>query len=131
MPDQVAASLEVIRERGYSIGTDSTERARIAALMERLIEAPGSRSIRDEIGDLMAGIAPTLLLDQVRAEDRLDISFVAAPVFGPDGIVLYEMAVIGLAQPCSGDEVLAVAERLKTTVSILTKVIGTGAHLSP
>ena len=129
--DQVAANLGKIRERGYSIGTDSDERARIAALMERLIDTPGSRAVRDVIDNLMTRIAPTYLLDQVRADDRLDISFVAAPVFGPDGVVLYEMAIIGLPRPCPGGELLAVAERLKTTVSILTKVIGTGTQVQP
>lgn len=115
------ANLRVVRDRGCSVGLDSPARARLGALLQELIDRPMDVDLRAKSAALIAEFAPSYLLDQIEPGVRYPVSVVSAPVFGMDGEVLYEMAVTGLTQPTTGEELPAIVQRLKAAVSVVTK----------
>jgi DNA-binding IclR family transcriptional regulator len=109
-------ALEIVRERGYSVGLGGEGQQR---LVEALAEAghgpdPGS----GEYALIELAEAPTYRINHI-----------GAPVFGPDGEVVLALFLIGFRGQIPAEEVPRYADRLRDAAERVSAAISGGAGL--
>jgi len=109
--DRYRQALEVVRQRGFSVGLGGDEQQRLVESLsspsgrERPPTAPGEEYALVELGDS----APHT------------INHIGAPVFGPDGKVALALFLIGFRGQIRADEVPRYAERLVEEAMTVTR----------
>jgi DNA-binding IclR family transcriptional regulator len=91
-------ALAIVRERGYSVALGTASQA--------------------EGSNLPAAVDDYLLFEIDEAQ-RLPITHIAAPVFGPDGAVRLALTVVGFGERLTSQDVPAVAQQLLATATRL------------
>jgi DNA-binding IclR family transcriptional regulator len=123
--------LASIRERGYAVWRlDEAGGAlpvRVREMFDALRGDPHSEALRRQLVRLFASFGRHGYLPSELAQDRsVPVSYMIAPVFGPDGQPHYEVVVQLLRAAMRGDEIERIGERLLATAALLSNAIGGG-----
>src|SRR5262249_5059500 len=118
-----------IRERGYAVWRldegDGPLVARVREMLGALRGDPTSLALRERLVRLFASFGRYGYLTSEIAGDRtVPVSYMIAPVFGPDAQPHYEIVAQLLRPAMSGAEIDAVGERLLATSALLSETIG-------
>jgi DNA-binding IclR family transcriptional regulator len=118
-----------IRERGYAVWrldeADGPLVSRVREMLDALRGDPHSEALRERLVRLFASFGRHGYLSSELARDRsVPVSYMIAPVFGPDGQPHYEIVVQLLRAAKRGDEIDQVGERLLATAALLSDAIG-------
>ena len=121
-----------IRECGYAIWRlDERDEPLLGRVREMLDELRGDRhseALRERLVRLFATFGRHGYLASELARDRsVPVSYMIAPIFGPDGQPHYEIIVQLLRPQMRGSEIEAVGERLLASTAVLSNAIGGGA----
>ena len=96
-------ALEVVRERGYSVGLGGDEQ-------QRMVESMASGRARTRRAPSAPGEEYALV--ELADDAPYTLNHIGAPVFGPDGRVALALFLIGFRGQIGADEVPRYAERL-------------------
>ncbi len=118
-----------IRERGYAVWrldeADGPLVGRVREMLDALRGDPHSEALRTRLVRLFASFGRHGYLSSELARDRsVPVSYMIAPVFGPDGQPHYEIVVQLLRAAMRGDEIDQVGERLLAAAALLSDAIG-------
>jgi DNA-binding IclR family transcriptional regulator len=106
-------TLDVVRDRGYSVGLEGGGRAARAADGTPLTLEQSIQGLRTEEYALTA----------LEPGTTYRANHIGAPVFGPDGSVTVALFVIGFPGPVSGRDIDRIADKLTATAARVTKGI--------
>ncbi len=109
-------AVEVVRERGYSVGLEGESFARALGGQPRSARSMLERNVRG------IRIEEYALLDLERSASYR-VNHIGAPVFGPDGRVAIALFLIGFAGELPADAVAATAERLVEAAGRVTRAV--------
>lgn len=116
------ASLELVRQRGYSIAAASEVQRSLGAAASGLADVPGRADLRSDLGELLAALAEgPYALDALEPDRTYDIGVVAAPVFDADGAVVAAISATGFAPGRAAAEILAIAEAVRDAAAVVTR----------
>jgi DNA-binding IclR family transcriptional regulator len=118
-----------IRERGYAVWRlderDQPLLGRVNEMLDELRGEPHSDALRERLVRLFATFGRHGYLASELARDRsVPVSYMIAPIFGPDGQPHYEIIVQLLRPAMRGAEIEAVGERLLASATLLGDAIG-------
>ena len=118
-----------IRELGYAVWRlderDEPLLGRVREMLEELRGDPHSEALRERLVRLFATFGRYGYLASELARDRsMPVSYMIAPVFGPDAQPHYEIVVQLLRPTMRGEEIEAVGERLLASTALLSDAIG-------
>lgn len=111
------AALEAVRRRGCSLSLDGPARQRL----EVALGGDESGAVAEAVHDLVS--EKYFLLDLDEGADY-ELSFLAAPVFGPDGRVVLAVTVYDLPETSSAADVEALVRQVHGTTAAITAAIG-------
>jgi DNA-binding IclR family transcriptional regulator len=111
------AALEAVRRRGCSLSLDGPARQRL----ELALGGDESGAVAEAVHDLVR--EKYFLLDLDQGADY-ELSFLAAPVFGPDGRVVLAVTVYDLPPTSSAADVEALTRQVLGTTAAITAAIG-------
>lgn len=121
MRDYLLQAMATIRERGYSVATIGpgieTLRRAIHRHASNYREAEYWQQMEDHIGALDAD--EIQLLNSEKLAQR-EISFLAAPVFAPNGDVALEISLSGIPPGTTRDELKRYSDRLRAMTALVT-----------
>lgn len=109
-------AVEVVCERGYSVGVEGAEAMRVL----REIGAGGPEEKRPRRTRMTQ--EEYALIEMNRAQ-TYRLNHIGVPVFGPDGEVALGLFLIGFHDQLPADQVPALAARLKTAAQRVTRAI--------
>ncbi|MEV0685270.1 helix-turn-helix domain-containing protein [Nocardia sp. NPDC050378] len=92
---ELLRSLGEVRQRGVAIGLRNEPVEEVIELIHRTSSDAGSVT-REELGRLIPRQAIDYALHEIGADERYDVANLAAPVFGPDGTVVFAMTLTGV-----------------------------------
>jgi DNA-binding IclR family transcriptional regulator len=118
-----------IRARGYAVWRldegDGALVGRVREMLDALRGDPHSEALRERLVRLFASFGRHgYLSSEIVRERSVPVSYMIAPVFGPDGQPHYEIVVQLLRAAMRGAEIDAVGERLLATAGLLSDAIG-------
>jgi DNA-binding IclR family transcriptional regulator len=118
-----------VRERGYAVWRlDERDQPLLGRVREMLAELrgdPHSDALRERLVRLFATFGQHGYLASELARDRsVPVSYMIAPIFGPDGQPHYEIIIQLLRPAMRGSEIEAVGERLLAGAALLSESIG-------
>lgn len=118
-----------MRERGYAVWRldegDGPLMGRVREMLDALRGESHSDALRERLVRLFASFGRHGYLASELARDRsVPVSYMIAPIFGPDGQPHYEIVVQLLRAAMRGDEIEQVGERLLATAALLSDAIG-------
>lgn len=121
MRDYIKTALDVIRQRGYIIAANGnalralrqtatfpTDRQRDDAYWLRMQELIGALSEKE------------IQLFNIADAGSVGISYISAPVFSPTGVVTLELALSGMPDNLSAEDIERYAQRLRAIAAIVT-----------
>lgn len=130
MREQLEAATTKVRERGYAINVYGDQVLRISEVMDELAHQPGNTKLRNKLVELMSNFGDSYqLLEQYPDEDHA-VHQIIAPVFGPDGSVIFALTLIGIDK-LRGQEILTVATELRAAAVSLTRKTGGKEPVNP
>lgn len=106
------SSVDAVRERGFSVGLEGGGRSGRTEGRPLTLEE-GVRSVRSE----------EYALVELQPGESYRVNHIGAPVFGPDGVVVIALFIIGFPGRISGAEVARIADRLTAATERITKGI--------
>ena len=112
-------ALEVVRQRGYSVGLGGDEQ-------QRMVESMASGRARAPTpGSVPRSTAPgeEYALVELADDAPYTLNHIGAPVFGPDGRVALALFLIGFRGQIAADEVPRYAERLVEEATEVTAAL--------
>jgi DNA-binding IclR family transcriptional regulator len=111
--DHQRHTLAAVRERGYSIGLESSARQGFG---EAMLEE------RDSIGDLIAELGRVpYQLDVVEEQATYDVTMIAAPIFDANREVVAALTVVGFAPGLPASEIVRVGTIVRNAGVVITK----------
>ena len=118
-----------IRERGYAVWRldegDGPLVGRLREMLDALRGDSRSEALRERLARLFASYGRYGYLSSEIERDRsVPVSYMIAPVFGPDGQPHYEIIVQLLRPAMRGAEIDEVGERLLAATALLSEQIG-------
>jgi DNA-binding IclR family transcriptional regulator len=118
-----------IRERGYAVWRleqrDQPLLGRVREMLDELRGDPHSEALRERLVRLFATFGRHGYLASELARDRsVPVSYMIAPIFGPDGQPQYEIVVQLLRPAMRGSEIEAVGAQLLASTALLSEAIG-------
>lgn len=118
---QVRASLQAIRERGYSVGLVSDAQRAFITTLARLADGAAPASDVD-LRELIQRLSfdPEHLLPSVQNDIRL----ISVPVFGPDGNVALALTLHDFPKPAEGVGIQFYVDRMLAAATRATRKIG-------
>lgn len=118
--DYLKTALDLIRQRGYAIAMNGSAlralRQTATFPVDRRDEAYWSR-MHELIGALSE---KEIQLFNIADAGSAGISYISVPVFSPTGVVTLELALSGMSDNLSAEEIERYAERLRATAAIVT-----------
>ncbi|MFE6509455.1 flavin reductase [Nocardioides sp. NPDC057767] len=126
LPDESAQHeqrrrLDVVRERGYSIGLWSQAQRDFAVMVDKMVEDPESVDQEGLLRLASQQAFDPVVLDQ-RGQEA--IRLVAVPVFGDGGKVPIALTVYGFPRPADADEVEARIARIVKAGQHASELLG-------
>jgi DNA-binding IclR family transcriptional regulator len=122
-PASMEAVLAGVRDRGYAIGLEADSRRALGRALEQLARSTPAAS--DQHAALEALVAELGHADyQVRELEETrtyDVSFVAAPVFGPGGDVTLAITLIGFPPRLPAARIATYGEQVRDVGLVVTK----------
>jgi DNA-binding IclR family transcriptional regulator len=116
------ASLDLTRQRGYTVAAASEVQRAFGAAASDLADAPGREDLRSDLTDLLAALAAgPYAVDGLEPGRTYDIGVVAAPVFDVEGEVVAAISATGVAPGRSAAEIVEVAEAIRDTAALVTR----------
>jgi DNA-binding IclR family transcriptional regulator len=124
-----------IRERGYAVWRfeerDAPVLGRVREMLDELRGDPHSDALRGRLVRLFATFGRHgYLASELARERSVPVSYMIAPIFGPDGQPHYEIVVQLMRPAMRGAEIEAVGERLLASTALLSEAIG-GTRAGP
>jgi DNA-binding IclR family transcriptional regulator len=116
-------ALAKVRERGYAVNLRSERLTAYRQALDHLLREPGKESLRQHLHTVIAGLGAEYELLDENPEHRYAAEMIIAPVFGPDGSVVFAITLWGLDE-CSGAELRRIASRVVDSGLALTRAIG-------
>jgi DNA-binding IclR family transcriptional regulator len=118
-----------IRERGYAVWrldeADGPLVGRVREMIDALRGDRTSRELRERLVRMFASFGRHgYLTSEIERERSLPVSYMIAPVFGPDAQPHYEIIVQLLRPALSGIEIERIGERLLASAALLSDAIG-------
>ena len=106
-------TLSAVRERGFSIGLESSARQGFGqAMLEE----------RDSISDLLAELGRVpYQLDVVEEQATYDVTMIAAPIFDANGDVVAALTVVGFAPGLPASEIMRIGVTVRNAGVVITK----------
>jgi DNA-binding IclR family transcriptional regulator len=116
--------LDWVRERGFAVGLEVEARAELGRTLVELTDRPHAHDGRARVERIVARLGREYQ-PPVALRGEFDVSYVAAPVFGPSGEVVLALSAIGFRAPLTVAELDRVSARLRrATVSITAETHG-------
>jgi len=116
-------ALEKVRERGYAVNLRSEQLRAFRDAITLLVRRPSNVSLQQRLQEVTAGLGSGYELLAENPATTYEAEMIIAPVFGPDGSVVFAITLSGLA-PRTGAEIAQIAARLVETGLSLTRAIG-------
>jgi DNA-binding IclR family transcriptional regulator len=118
-----------IRECGYAVWRlderDQPLLGRVREMLDELRGDPHSDALRERLVRLFATFGSHGYVESELARDRsVPVSYMIAPIFGPDGQPHYEIILQLLRPAMRGSEIEAAGERLLASTALLSDAIG-------
>ena len=118
-----------IRERGYAVWRldegDVPLLGRLREVLDAVRGEPHSEALRERLVRLFASYGRYgYLASEIERDRSVPVSYMIAPVFGPDGQPHFEIIVQLLRPAMRGAEIEHVGERLLATTALLSDAIG-------
>ncbi len=115
-------ALEVIRVRGFAMALEGPARQRVRQELERLADVPNDPETLEHVRKLWNAATPGEI-QQIEIEPHSDycVAHLAAPVFGPEGQVCLEIVMRNLPERLNGQQVMDLADRLRTACGSVTR----------
>jgi len=121
-PVAMAAVLEGVRVRGYSVALEADARRGLGSVLDHLADVPGDASLRGSIAELVGDLGRAdYPVDSLDAGRTYDVSMVAAPVFGPSGEALLALTLLGFEPALPAERIAACGERVRDAGLVVTK----------
>jgi DNA-binding IclR family transcriptional regulator len=118
------ASLEVVRERGYSLGLRNDAQRRFVSTLDRIAvegaAVPGT-DLRELVQNLSYDPA------ELSAAVEKDVRLISAPVFGPDSTVSLALTIYAFPKPPSDSGIRPHIHRLLEAAARVTRLLGGAA----
>jgi len=111
------AALEAVRRRGCSLSVDGPARARLEEALTLGEQGPVAEAVHDLVRQRY------FLLD-VEEGAEYELSFVAAPIFGPDGRVVLAVTVYDLPPTSSAADVEDLITKVLSVTAAITAAVG-------
>jgi len=133
---ELEPSLNEVRQRGLTIGLRN---ASVEAVIELVHQSANELDPRvyKELERIIPDQTINYALHQIEADTIYDVANLAAPVFGPDGTVVYAITLTDISG-ISGSDLERLCEEMRTSSRVVTKEIGgrvptsmQGAPLAP
>jgi DNA-binding IclR family transcriptional regulator len=126
--ERLKQALGEVRERGYSVSTDSESRERLARALWQLADEPHNNELRLEVDRLLNELSDRFVAVNLGPGDVAEIANVTAPVFSSTGVVAMLITVAGFAAPLAGVAVAEVGKRLRRSADVIsTRAFGSPA----
>ena len=111
--DHQLHTLAAVRERGFSIGLESTARQGFGqAMLEE----------RGPINDLLAALGRVpYQLDVLEERETYDVTMIAAPIFDANREIVAALTVVGFAPGLPADEIVRVGVTVRNAAVVITK----------
>jgi DNA-binding IclR family transcriptional regulator len=122
-PQSMRAVLDGIRARGYAIGLEADSRRALGRALEDLTrETSRVPSRAPTLDALVAELGHSEYQVRELEDSRTyDVSFVAAPVFGPGGEVVLALTLVGFAPELPAARIAAYGEQLRDVGLVITQ----------
>ena len=88
-----------------------------------LVRRPHSPLLQQQIQDVVSGLSAGYELLDENPDTLYEVEMIIAPVFGPDGSVVFALTLLGLAER-TGAEIAQIAARVVESGLGLTRLIG-------
>ncbi|MCU1481282.1 MAG: transcriptional regulator, IclR family [Subtercola sp.] len=121
--DHLRAVLERVRQRGCAINLLSDHLFAVSRLLVELDAAPHRSDLRSKVSSIIRGLEDDYELLDAQPQDNYRGALIAAPVFGPDGSVIYALTLSGLLN-ATGRQILDAADMLASTTLYITQQVG-------
>jgi DNA-binding IclR family transcriptional regulator len=106
-------TLATVRERGFSIGLESSARQGFG---EAMVEERGSPT------DLLAALGRVpYQLDEVEEQAAYDVTMIAAPIFDANRAVVAALTVVGFAPGLPASEIVRIGISVRNSAVVITK----------
>lgn len=120
--------LDRVRQRGYSIAFDHAAHDLVEELTTKL--ARRSPDVREEdLHEALAAFATNYNRD-LRPGEEVEVRFINAPVFHPNGSLAFGLTLWGPPQPLVEDEVEQLVDAVLDAAATCTRILG-GATTAP
>lgn len=118
---RMRASLEVIRERGYSMAAVGDGMSLFSRETVARVGRSGRNLSQQRLEEVLEQLTPdeAQLLDLDTAS-KVGVGYFSAPVFGPDGSVTFELMLSGLPPRMSREVIEGYARRLRASAAAIT-----------
>jgi DNA-binding IclR family transcriptional regulator len=120
--DHLQRALEFVRMRGYSINLIGERSLLISETLTELARHPRRTELHQQLADIVATLGDGYELLDAEPVELYREAMVAAPVFGPDGSVVFAITLTGLVN-LRGREIIQTAEQLRAVTLQLTRRI--------
>ncbi|MCG8587729.1 MAG: helix-turn-helix domain-containing protein [Proteobacteria bacterium] len=116
------AALAAVRERGYSVGLDLEEGARLGELLAVAAEAPQTAHLQESLQGAISELGHAgYPLDATEAGQSYRIAVIMAPIFDAEGHVGMILSMTGHRDPQSADDVRRHGEQLRAAGLRITR----------
>lgn len=124
--DRVAGYLQsygpAVRQRGYTVGLDDPNPVR-RSLTHDLAERPNDLGLREALLEQFFDDQPNYAVLEVDPDVEYTVGNIAAPVFDPDGRVVFCLTLLHLGN-LVGKEIATAAQPVVASAQLLTRQIG-------
>jgi DNA-binding IclR family transcriptional regulator len=120
---ELESALAQVRARGYAVNLRTDRLAAYSDALSLLVRRPGNASLQQRIQEMVADLGAGYVLLDEHPDTRYEVEMIIAPVFGPDGAVVFALTLVGLAER-TGTEIAQIAARIVESGLGLTRAIG-------
>lgn len=121
MRDYLKTALDVIRQRGYIIAANGNALRALRQTATFPIDRQRDDAYWSRVHELIGALSEKeIQLLQIADAGNEGVSYISAPVFSPTGAVTLELALSGMPENLSAEEIERYAQRLRATAAIVT-----------
>ncbi|MFT3930183.1 MAG: helix-turn-helix domain-containing protein [Spongiibacteraceae bacterium] len=121
MRDYLKTALDVIHQRGYAIAANGMALRALRQTATFPINGARDEAYWSRVHELIGALSEKeIQLFDIADAGNAGISYISAPVFSPTGAVTLELALSGMPDNLSAQEIERYIERLRATAAIVT-----------
>jgi DNA-binding IclR family transcriptional regulator len=118
----MAAVLDAVRVRGYSVALEPDARRALGLVLDELADQPADAGHRRDVERIVHDLeVRPYQLTGVEPDGSYRVSMIAAPIFGPAGDVILALTLVGFDAPVPAAVLAELGERLRDTALVVTK----------